>query len=215
MSKLYTFFLGLGVILSLSFISIQSVSASEGIAELRPSNNRSNRCHVTSGKVGSNFEILVICRDLIYPNVDVPLASNYILWANPTNGSKVIKLGALGNGNKVFKSQARNPFNSLFVTAEPNTNPQEPLGNVVMRGEIRAIPFLAGSGDFQIDEENTISVTPSIESVDEVEDITEVDESENNTSTTSKILRWVGIFASIILLIALVSFVVVIAKSRR
>jgi hypothetical protein len=74
----------------------------------------------------------------LYPADDTIFA--YILWANPDDGSKPVKLGPLNFGRAQFNVKAS--FSSLFVTTEPNAGTNTPTGAVVMKGSIIPLTFL-------------------------------------------------------------------------
>ncbi len=196
-----------GVVL---FVGEHSANANEGVANLSSLTERPYRCTVTSGKVGSSFNLLTLCKDIIYPNLDDPYASVYILWANPISGGKPIKLGDLKNGNRIFKTSKL--FDSLFVTTEIKTGVKTPKGTRIMSGTIKPNTFLNSPSEVQ---EPLATIAP--DDADEVAVKGKIDNTnpKSGKSITSTILRWVGILASVILLVALVGFVIVIAKSRR
>jgi hypothetical protein len=142
MKKIYLF-LTLILATTLFLASKNSVSASEGTFELRSTNQYTYRCFAASLQMQSlNYNVAVSCRDLIYP-VDTTIFS-YILWANPADGSKPVKLGPLNLGKAVFN--VKPAFASLFVTTEQNPNTKDPNGAIVMKGSIIPISFLEKPG---------------------------------------------------------------------
>jgi hypothetical protein len=149
------------VVSFLFFFLSSKVSASEGIFELKNTKGQDGRCYAFSALMQDlNFNILVSCRDIIYPGgTDV---FQYAVWASPDNGSKAIKLGNLGFGKQIFKTQTA--FSSIFVTKERTADVSAPSGDVVMQGSQKAIEFLETKGGvtrFEEPELGEPQVTPS------------------------------------------------------
>ncbi|MFV1917187.1 MAG: hypothetical protein ACC618_01735 [Patescibacteria group bacterium] len=114
-------------------------SASEGTSELRSTTGQSFRCFVSSLLMqDQNYNILVSCRDLLYPAGDNIF--EYMLWINPKDGGKAVKLGPLNRGKAQFRT--KEAFLTLFVTTELNANVRSPGGNTVMTGTLSPITFL-------------------------------------------------------------------------
>ena len=86
----------------------------------------------------NKYRMLVGCRDLIYPGG--AQIYYYVLWVNPADGGKAVKLGDLGLGKKQF--DANKPFSSMFVTTEKTTKVKSPSGPTVMQGRVESITFL-------------------------------------------------------------------------
>lgn len=121
------------------FLAVKSAWALEGTAELTSTTGASSRCFVSSVLMkNSNYQVLVSCRDLIYPPEANLFA--YILWANPAKEGNPIKLGELGVGKAEFTTNKA--FASLFVTSEVDGRTRSPSENIIMRGSVEAISFL-------------------------------------------------------------------------
>lgn len=141
-------------------IASRSTSASEGQIELRNTTGSPSNCYALSGLLpDTNYNILVICRNLLYP-AD-PEAPRYVVWATPVTGSGSIRLGELGIGKAFFKTKTA--FSSLFVTEERTADPKTPGGNLVMRGTVQNISFLGQPTTPSQDDSGTENplVTPS------------------------------------------------------
>lgn len=116
------------------------------------------------------YQVPISCRDIVYP-VNNTIFS-YILWANPVDGSKPIKLGPINLGKAEFSVKV--PFASLFITTEQNPGVKEPTGDIVMKGSIKPITFLEKPGTpaptIQPGEEGTTSPKQSTTSQPSVRD---------------------------------------------
>lgn len=181
--------------------------ASEGIFELRATTNENYRCFVVSLQNQNNqFQILVSCRDLIYPaEGDI---FSYILWARPVDGDGPVKLGPLEFGKVQFKVDRA--FSNLFVTTEQEKRTREPQGNLVMTGSLQPIEFL----------ERPASPTPTPEedgeNGEEVVEVAPEEEVQEQMSTKEKLivgLKRAGIIAGFAL-VALIGLIFVITRMR-
>lgn len=123
----------------LLFFTPKTAHASEGTVELRSTTSNSYRCYVASIQMlNLNYNVLVTCRDLLYPaGEDI---FTYMLWGTPIADDKAIKFGELGLGRAEFT--IKKAFSNLFVTTEKNKKSKEPVGPVVMRGNVEKISFL-------------------------------------------------------------------------
>lgn len=180
--------------------------ASEGTIELESTTNDSFKCFAASLRMQNlEYRIPFSCRNLIYPAGENIF--NYVMWAQPKDGDKVIKLGTLGLGKGEFKTKT--PFVSLYVTTESKKDTKTPTGNVVMRGNIQPISFL--------ESETSPTPTPSPESdQEETEEITEPEEMKPELTTREKLvlaLKRAGI-ATLFALVALVGIIFVVSKSK-
>lgn len=130
-----------GLIACLILVAFASqASASEGQAEMKNLVGDPSQCQVTSGLfAGSEYNILVLCRDLVYRNN--PEALYYIVWAQPTQGGDPIKLGDLGLGNALFKTKTS--FNRVFATQERDRNVKKPTGVVAMSGNMHGFALFS------------------------------------------------------------------------
>ena len=144
-------------LLSVTFLTIlfsaimlftpRSASASEGIIELQNISGRGERCYAMSLLIQNfSYQILVDCRNLIYPLESSQSA--YVIWATPLQttgvppGTNVVRLGELGFGKIMIRSIY--PFSGLFVTTELNSYTRIPTGPIVMQGDVHPISFLEG-----------------------------------------------------------------------
>jgi hypothetical protein len=152
------------ILFFVAFISAaKPIRASEGTFEIVSTKGTSTRCFASSVLM-TNFEykIIVSCRDLVYPPSSN--AFSYVLWANPTEGEGVIKLGGLGFGKTGFKTNRA--FSSMFVTVEKSGGVKAPSQNIVMRGQGKAIQFLEGFEELPVitpEEEALASPSPTPE----------------------------------------------------
>ena len=184
----------------------ETLHASVGFVEMRPTNNESFRCHASSYIMqNGEYRILFNCLNLIYP-ADENLF-NYVMWATPIGGKAALKLGLIGLGRGEFKT--RTPFSQLFITTEKSKDTKTPQGRVVMRGNITPIEFLEEA------EEET-SLTPAPTSGEE--QISQAPEEKPLESLTTRekfslALRRAGI-AALVALVALIGLVFVITRSR-
>jgi hypothetical protein len=192
------------LLISFTFLLIAvKVGASEGIVELESQTDEPYRCFATSLKMQTQeYRILFSCRYLIYP-IDESIF-NYVMWATPVDGSKVVRLGVLGLGKGELKTKI--PFTTLFVTTESNKNTKTPSGSVVMEGDVKEIEFLGS--------EPTPTPEPSESDDEEVDVIEEVDVQQLSTREKLVVaLKRAGI-AALFALVALVGIIFVVSRSR-
>ncbi len=137
--KLKTIFFAFFLFVFAGLFSHQTVSASEGVVEIKSTIGQNSRCYALSAYLtDGNYYVLVTCRDLLYPANSTAL--NYTLWATPTEGDTAIKLGNLGVGKLSVKTKT--PFVNLFVSQETKADIRQPSGPVVMMGNVESISFL-------------------------------------------------------------------------
>ena len=138
--KYLRLFLALGIITIAGFFLLTTQTfASEGLVELRSTTREASRCFASSILMqDQNFNVLVSCRELIYPAGNTVFT--YVLWAQPVDGGNPKRLGELGYGR--LSARTNVPFNQLFVTTETTGNVGKPGGPVVMRGNVSPITFL-------------------------------------------------------------------------
>lgn len=199
------------IIASLLFIvtftfGASQVNASEGLTNLRNLQDTSARCFVSSVLMSDfNYQILLSCRDIIYP-VEAEVFA-YTLWAREKGTNQVFRLGEVGIGKQLFTTNK--PFTSLFVTQEQTQEPQSPSGRVVMGGRVQPIPLLDNPNSLR----PTPAPTPSPTAQLSAEDV--LDQKDDTTSefNAGSALRVVGI----ILLVVVVAIVLIalISASRR
>lgn len=135
MKKLLSFFTSIVIL----FLVSSSAYASEGTYELRSTDSNKYKCFAASLQMQNlSYKVIFSCRNIVFP-VDETIYS-YILWTNPQDGSKAVKLGSIGLGRGEFLTKVG--FSSLFITAEQNPGVKEPTGKVVMKGSIKPITFL-------------------------------------------------------------------------
>jgi hypothetical protein len=199
------------VFLFIFSLSITKVKASEGTVELESITAEDYRCFAASIQMLNwNYNILVTCRNLIYPAGDNIF--QYVVWADPIEKGKPIKLGTLGLGRANFNTKT--PFSSLFVTTEINKRVKEPEGPTVMIGNVERITFLdepspAEVIDIREDEEE---ITPALTT-----QIPTTSEERPTTTESNRLvrgLRRAGIVIGIALIV-IVGIVFVLTRMRR
>jgi hypothetical protein len=199
------------VVFFLFSLSISSVRAMEGTTELESITAEDYRCYAVSIQMMNwSYQILVTCRNLIYPAGDNIF--QYVMWADPIEEGKPIRLGELGLGRASFRTKTS--FSSLFVTTEINKRGKEPEGSTVMIGNVERIHFLdepspaqvldIGEGEPEISP-TTATLTP-----------TTPEERPESTDSNRLVmgLRRAGIVIGIAL-ITIVGIVFVLTRMRR
>ncbi|QQS38905.1 hypothetical protein IPM62_06020 [Candidatus Woesebacteria bacterium] len=211
MRSYYKILIFVALIVVSSFVVVKKISASEGVAELRSTNGEDYRCVVESQLAQDRtYKLLVTCRDLIYPSDSTVFS--YILWANPTDGGKIIKLGALDFGKKLFTS--KRAFTSIFITTETALKGEAPQGPVVMQGTTLPRAFLdkptspTPTPEGQEITEEVVTKTPDKNQAEDEK----VPSTRNRLSTA---LRRASLIGVIILLIGAVVALVVILRSKK
>ncbi len=189
------------------FLMPQATHASEGVAELRSLTGKPYRCVAESHQsLDRKYRVLVTCRDLLYPATSEVFS--YVMWANPLQGGKIIKMGQLEFGRKLFV--VNQPFTSVFVTAEPKPKVSKPAGPVVMQGTVHPREFL-----------NTPSTSTPSPSQDQgttnpsVTEATEEVQSNEQSGTLSKGLRRASLILAIILLAGAGTALFVVLQSKK
>jgi hypothetical protein len=124
--------LGLGLTLG-----AQQVRANEGQFLLENVEGGSSRCVAMSVLVDTTYQMVVTCRQLIFPP-EPPDIQRYILWAEGGQLRRPRKLGEIQRG-KLY-ARVNQQFTNLFVTAE-RTNPTSPEGMVILAGALEPIDF--------------------------------------------------------------------------
>jgi hypothetical protein len=116
--------------------------ASEGTVEIRSTNGEPYHCWASSLYMTNNnrYKLIIGCVELIYPPQPPSLNKTYMLWAVPSDGGMVTKLGELAGGRAQF--DVLKAFSALYVTIEANNQIKLPSKNMVMRGSITPISFL-------------------------------------------------------------------------
>ncbi len=181
--------------------------ASEGTIELRSTGNEPYRCYAASIRMlEPEYRILFTCKFILYPAEEDVF--NYIMWANPIEGTRPVKLGLIGQGRGEFKTRV--PFTNLFVTTEVSRDAKTPTGRVVMTGGVNKIMFLEEVQEYEPTptlsaQEKETSPTP-----------TGIAGSQTGATTRDKILtafKRAGV-AAVVAIIALVGLIFVITRSR-
>jgi hypothetical protein len=132
----------LAIFISL-FVLAKPAKANEGTVELHNVAGGNSRCYVVSIMMPErNFQMLMSCRDLVYPPGENLF--QYVLWEVTTEG-KVERLERVGIGRVQLSTDK--PFNSLFITSETDGNPRAPSDRVIMRGDIKPISILESSAN--------------------------------------------------------------------
>lgn len=202
----------LKIIISLVFVLLLAAAytnitkASEGSFEIYSTQGQDMRCYAASIQMlDRKYNILVSCRDIIYPAQGEVFS--YVVWVNPTNDGKPIRLGTLGLGRAFFKSNK--PFDRIFVTTEAKKNPRSPSGTVVMEGFLEPIPLL----------ERPTTPTPEPEEglEGEAETAGEQPDKEKQSTTRGRVvtgLRRAGLIIFVVL-VTMVGLIFVITRTRR
>lgn len=113
--------------------------ANEGTVELLNLETQDARCIATSVLMSNrDYEILISCRDLIYPGGSEVFT--YIVWVTPLDGTGPENLGELAFGKAMFDTEA--PFHEMYVTREEQKRVKTPSDDLVMRGNISPFEFL-------------------------------------------------------------------------
>lgn len=193
-----------GIIFFLAFP--RNILASEGTAEVVSTTpDKTYRCFVASLRMQNlEYKILFSCRDLIYP-ADENIF-NYVLWAQPIDGDRPIRLGTLGLGKGELGTKTS--FTSLFVTIEESPNPRNPSDRVVMRGNVKPVEILR--------EEKFQTPTPSLEEIRKTEEEATKAKTPEKLSTRQKLslaLRRAGV-AALLASVAIIGLIFVITRSR-
>lgn len=193
------------VIFSIFYLFAASDSfASEGTFELRSTDTNKYKCFAASLQMQNlNYKVILSCRNILFP-VDETIFT-YILWANPENGGKAIKVGSVGLGKGEYS--VKPAFTSLFVTTEQNPNVKEPAGKVVMKGSIKPITFL--------DKEQTSVQNGNDTENNDIEEATPTPASEN-TSLRDRLItgfKRAGL-ASALALVAILGLVFVLTRPK-
>lgn len=136
----------------------RQASASEGIVELENREGTRARCYALSVIMTElNYNVLVTCRDIIYPGgTDV---FHYVVWANRPDSDDSFKLGTLGLGKVLFETER--PFTGLFVTKEKSNKVNSPTGPVVMQGQVQSIPLFTNFQSSELDGTDLPELTPT------------------------------------------------------
>jgi hypothetical protein len=190
------------IAITLALYLADELIASEGTVELRSTTGNNYRCYTSSLLMQDlNYTILVSCRDLIYPaGFDI---FNYVLWATPADGDKPIKLGKLDFGKKQFR--IKKAFSNLFITTEQDAGVRSPAGEVVMRGGVQPISFLA----------SPTTPTPTPEGQEAEEELAKAKTGEPSSvrERLSLALRRAGVVA-VFAFAAVLGLIFVITRSR-
>ncbi len=130
------------------------MKANEGVVELKNTQGGDARCWAGSILMTNfKYEILLSCRDLIYPAPAGSDLFNYVLWAQEQE-DKVSKLGTLGVGRGQFATA--NPFVRLFVTQEKDDRVRKPSDQVIMSGYLSSIQLLESPSVNRVQAEETL-----------------------------------------------------------
>lgn len=199
------------VFLSILFVlfgfSVVVARASEGVTELRSTTGEPYRCIAESHQAQDRkYKVLVTCRDLIYPADSDVFA--YVMWANPIKEGKIIKMGKLDFGKKLF--EVGRAYSSIFVTTEEKPGVETPKGEIVMQGSVQSRLFLDGP--------TTPTPTPEEEVIEEETPEETMQQEEAKPSTRGRLstgLRRASLIIVVILLIGAVAALFVILRSKK
>lgn len=193
-------------LLGLSFSKPRQSLASEGTFVVRSTNGEAYHCWAASLFMPYNkYRLIVGCADLVYPPIPRENYKFYMLWANPTDKSKPMRLGQLAGGTAEYA--VPKPFNELFVSLEYAENVRAPSELIVMRGAVQPIESLL----------RPQSPTPTQEAVDQPTDTnqeTTIDTSQLSTKDKLVLaLKRAGV-AAVVALVVIIGLVFVVSRSR-
>src|SRR3989338_4741454 len=206
MRKVSIFIAGFLLFLGIFASASRSVIASEGQVELRSTLGDDSRCFAASVLMQDlNYNILMSCRDLIYPAQ--PEILSYAIWATGKDDGKVFKLGALNFGKVTFRTPKA--FVNIFITQERNVNEHQPKGIVVMKGDLMPITFLETRPHI------TPTITPNPKNFGEI--IGTVSVTPTPISTQSKASRFVAAGGLLALggIFVLIMIIVFVTRPRK
>lgn len=196
------------------FLYIPQAEASNGVVELGSTNGSSTRCFALSTSVNrsNNFQVLIRCRNLIYP-VE-PTGMFYILWSNPIglgNDSKPVLAGDMGFGDVSFNIQ--NSFSGLFITKEQAQSPSQPSNQRIMEGSIKPLPFLEKEPTPTRIPSPTIKPQPTIEPIrGKTQQVTPTPQPKGGITFFS-VMQVIGILVIFVFVFTIIFYV--ISKLRR
>jgi hypothetical protein len=131
--------LGLVVILVMVglTVGVKVVRANEGMYYLENVRGGEAKCVAMSVLVDTSFQIVVTCRQLIFPP-EPPNIQRYILWAEGEELRRPTKLGEIKRGKLYVRTNKR--FDVLSITAEEKSV-NRPTGPQMMVGVREPIDF--------------------------------------------------------------------------
>lgn len=135
-------------IFSLGFLLAGKVAATEGRFSLT---NGGVVCEGTSVWQDSSYRVMGRCQGLVYPYGGV--LDHYSIWVRTPGDTAALRLDDVDRG--FFEGRVQNSFESVFVTAEEESNPRRPGATVVAQGNVEEFDFRADEG------EGAPQVTPS------------------------------------------------------
>lgn len=191
-------------------------TASEGTIELQNvSGQGTARCFAVSINVNGNYQILMSCRDLIYPLESSDAA--YVVWADPVPSPQnrqntPMRLGDLGYGRVMLHIGV--DFTDLFVTTEVNTYGKTPQGSVIMKGRVEPISFL------QTYTPPTPTPTPTISGPAQnfgqlIQGVPSPSPTPAAGGILSGIVKAVIIFVIIVFILIVIAGVIIFTRSRK
>ena len=214
MNMLKKLMVSIAILLFAAFLQVTRAEASEGVVELGSINGSPTRCFALSTSVNrsNNFQVLIRCRNLIYPVQ--PAGMFYILWSNPIGlgkDSKPVLIGDIAFGDVSFNIQ--NSFSSLFITKEQTQSPNQPSNERVMEGGVKPVSFLEKEPTPTIIPSPTIKPLLTIEPTPEITQTITPTPKPKSGVTFLTIMQTSGIL--IIVIFILVGIFLAINKFRR
>lgn len=122
------------IFLVLGFLAFSApVFANEGNITMQ---NGSVSCEAMSIWDSDRYRIVGKCQGLVYPFRDQ--LDRYFLWAIPETGNP-IRIDEVEKG--LFDAQTDQRFRDVVITAEEDSSPREPGGNVIVSGSLQPYVF--------------------------------------------------------------------------
>lgn len=141
------------VIFVLVLLSVASVEANEGTANL---DNSKVKCNITSIWQEDRYRIVGKCNGLVYPFETK--YEHYYLWARDIERGGMVRIGDINRG--YVDGSINDDFDQLLITAEQNTSPRRPSDRSIVSGLI--VGFTTGSvTDPQVVPEEEIATSPT------------------------------------------------------
>lgn len=134
MKKIFGLASSLFLLILLLSGSVKSVSANEGVLNLR--GNGAGSCYAASIYIDGAYRILVTCRDL--RTALSPERNRYVAWVEGED-LKQKRLGEIVNGKLSTITDIK--YTKIFITSEEDSYGNKPLGDILLTGQIEPIDF--------------------------------------------------------------------------
>jgi hypothetical protein len=131
--KTYLFLLS-AVLLTFVFGFLSRVEANEGRIVLK---NGQVVCEGLSIWQDDRYRIVGRCNGLVYPYQEK--LDHYTIWVHPDGAKEPVKLDDIERG--IFEGRIRQPFTSLFITADEDGSGREPGNVVIAASEVQRLDF--------------------------------------------------------------------------